>query len=77
MPIIIPIILGGIAAASAAHGVKKGIDAAHDFSAAKERSSQASLLSESLKETLRLQVSALSTDWKNWRTPKLIFLSVV
>lgn len=54
MPIIIPIILGGIAAASAAHGVKKGVDAAHDFSAAKERSAQASLLSESAQRNIKI-----------------------
>lgn len=54
MPIIIPLILGGIAAASAAHGVKKGIDAAHDFSAAKERSGEASMLSESAQINIKI-----------------------
>lgn len=54
MPIIIPIILGGIAAASAAHGVKKGYDAVQDFSAAKERSGEASFLSEAAQQNIKM-----------------------
>lgn len=49
MPIFIPIIIGAISAASAAHGIKKGIDGANDLSLAKERRNQAALLSDTAK----------------------------
>lgn len=54
MPLIIPILLGGVALASAFHGAKKGVDAVHDFSEAKERSNQASLLSESAQNNIKV-----------------------
>lgn len=53
MPIFIPLIIGAISAASAAHGVKKSIDATHDLSAAKEKSSLASQLSETAKLNMK------------------------
>ena len=53
MPIFIPLIIGAISAASAAHGVKKSIDATHDLSAAKEKSNLASHLSETAKLNMK------------------------
>ena len=52
MPFFIPFLISAISAASAAHGVKKGIDAKHDFDAAKETSSKASALTDAANKRM-------------------------
>lgn len=52
MPIFIPLLIGAISAASAAHGIKKGIEGANDLSVAKERRNKAEMLSESAKANM-------------------------
>ncbi len=52
MPIFIPLILGAISIASAAHGVKKGVDGANDLSTAKELKNQAEQLSDTAKQNM-------------------------
>ena len=52
MPIFIPFLIGAVSAYSAAHGIKKGVDGANDLALAKERKSQAALLSDSAKANM-------------------------
>lgn len=52
MPFFIPLILGAVSIASAAHGVKKGIEGANDLSAAKDLRYQAASLSKAAEKNM-------------------------